>query len=115
MPITRALIGKTTPIWDRMSQDIKPICGKPKIRHACRTKSITGSPPLLSAYGQPQAQCLSPGLAPDPSGIDRRRITAAVVNCKYANAHGGLNGKKTLIVGGYIDVFLVEPSIDRSR
>ncbi|MEO6255888.1 MAG: pilus assembly protein TadG-related protein [Sphingomicrobium sp.] len=79
------------------------------------TNSISGSSPQLSQYGQPQAKCLSPGLAPDPAGIDRRRITAAVVNCRYANAHGGLNGKKTLIVGGYIDVFLVEPSIARSR
>ncbi len=27
----------------------------------------------------------------------------------------GLNGKKTLPVAGFIDVFLVEPSIDRTR
>ena len=79
------------------------------------TKSISGTSPLLSAYGQPQTQCLAPGVAPDPSGTDRRRITAAVVNCRYANANGGLNGKKTLVVAGYIDVFLVEPSVTRTR
>jgi hypothetical protein len=62
------------------------------------------------AFGAPQ--CVLPGLAPDPAGIDRRRITAAVVNCHAAPA---LNGKKTLKVAGYVDVFLVEPSVDRTR
>lgn len=79
------------------------------------TKAIAGSSPSVSAYGQPQAQCLAPGLAPDPTGIDRRRITAAVVNCRIVSNTTGLNGKKTLPVAGFIDVFLVEPSIDRSK
>jgi hypothetical protein len=70
----------------------------------------------LTAYPTPQAgKCLAPGLAPDPAGIDRRRITAAVVNCRKAAADKLLNGKKSIPTAGYIDVFLVEPSIDRYR
>lgn len=75
-------------------------------------KAGTGA---YTQYGQPQNRCLAPGLAPDPSGIDRRRITAAVVNCRRVAATTGLNGKKTLPVAGFIDVFLVEPSIDRTK
>jgi len=70
----------------------------------------------LSAYSTPQTgQCVAPGLAPDPSGIDRRRISAAVVNCRRVSVTPGLNGKKSIPVAGFIDVFLVEPSIDRTR
>jgi hypothetical protein len=77
------------------------------------TTSLTGSSPLQSEYGPAQNQCLGPGLVPDPAGTDRRRITAAVINC---HAAGDLNGKqKKLDVAGYVDVFLVEPSIARSR
>jgi len=68
-----------------------------------------------TAYGQPQNRCLAPGVAPDAAGIDRRRITAAVVNCRRVAATTGLNGKKNLPVAGFIDVFLVEPSIDRDK
>lgn len=69
-----------------------------------------------SAYPTPQTgQCLAPGLAPDPAGIDRRRITAAVVNCRRVSQTTGLNGKKTLPVAGFIDVFLVEPVIGRNK
>jgi Flp pilus assembly protein TadG len=66
----------------------------------------------FKAFGQPQNQCLAPGLAPDPAGIDRRRITAAVVNC---HAVPGLNGKKTLPVAGFIDLFLSEPVAARTK
>ncbi|NUT01428.1 MAG: hypothetical protein HOP96_10665 [Sphingomonas sp.] len=66
-------------------------------------------------FGQPSNRCLAPGLDPDPAGIDRRRITAAVVNCRRVAATTGLNGKKTIPVAGFIDVFLVEPSLDRTR
>jgi hypothetical protein len=69
----------------------------------------------FTQWGQPQNKCLAPGLAPNPSGIDRRRITAAVVNCISVAASTGLNGKKTLPVAGFIDVFLTEPSVDRRR
>ncbi|HET6942703.1 MAG TPA: pilus assembly protein TadG-related protein [Sphingomicrobium sp.] len=63
-------------------------------------------------YSSPQSTCLAPGVDPNPSGTDRRRITAAVVNC---HAAPNLNGKRTLTVAGFIDVFLVEPSIARRR
>lgn len=66
-------------------------------------------------WGQPQTKCLAPGLDPDPAGTDRRRITAAVVNCRRIAATTGLNGKKTLPVAGFIDVFLTEPSLDRTK
>jgi hypothetical protein len=61
---------------------------------------------------------MPPGVAPDPSGTDRRRITAAVINCHASPALNGkkkLNGKQTLTVAGFIDVFLTEPSLDRTR
>ena len=70
----------------------------------------------LTAYSTPQAgRCVAPGLAPDPSGIDRRRISAAVVNCRRVSQTPGLNGQKSIPVAGFIDVFLVEPSIDRTK
>lgn len=69
----------------------------------------------FTQWGQPQNKCLAPGLAPDPAGTDRRRITAAVVNCRRVAATTGLNGKKTLPVAGFIDVFLTEPSLDRTK
>ncbi len=63
------------------------------------------------AYGAPQ--CELPAVPPDPAGEDRRRITAAVVNCHSQSS--SLNGKKTLKVAGYSDIFLVEPSVARTR
>lgn len=70
----------------------------------------------FTAYNTPQAgQCVAPGLAPDPVGIDRRRISAAVVNCRKVSQNNGLKGKKSIPVAGFIDVFLVEPSMDRTK
>jgi len=80
-----------------------------------RLPSKTGSGGL-SAYSTPQTgQCEAPGLAPNPTGIDRRRISAAVVNCSIVSKTSGLNGKNSIPVAGFIDVFLVEPSIDRTK
>jgi Flp pilus assembly protein TadG len=42
---------------------------------------------------------------------DRRVLTAAVVNCTAGNVHGAV----TIAPIGWIDMFLVEPSINRSR
>ncbi len=65
------------------------------------------------AYGTPQTGvCNPPGIVPNTNGIDRRRMTAAVVNCR---AYGRINGRRNLPVAGYIDVFLVEPSLNRTR
>jgi Flp pilus assembly protein TadG len=78
-----------------------------------QTKAGQGS---TNAYPTPQTgSCLAPGLAPNPTGSDRRKITAAVVNCRVVSQTTGLNGKKTLPVAGYIDVFLVEPVINREK
>lgn len=66
-----------------------------------------------AAYGTPQAGvCNPPGIAPDTNGIDRRRLTAAVVNCR---ALGKINGRRSLPVAAYMDVFLVEPTLARTK
>ena len=49
------------------------------------------------------------GAAPGPTQPDRRLLPVAVVNCT------GLTGKKPIVPIDWIDVFLVEPSIDRER
>lgn len=80
------------------------------------TKQVTAANANLAAYSTPQAgQCNYPGIAPNANNIDRRRLTAAVVNCRLADKNKQLNGKKTIPVAGYIDVFMVEPSIDRTK
>ncbi len=77
------------------------------------TKSITGSSPALASHSTPETgKCLYPGLAPNSGGIDRRRVTAAVVNCR---AYGRINGRRSIPVASYIDVFLVEPSLNRKQ
>lgn len=65
------------------------------------------------AYNRPVAgMCRAPGLTPGPTTVDRRRISTAVVNC-IAN---GVNGSENdLPVVAWIDVFLVEPSLDRRK
>ena len=66
-----------------------------------------------AAYGTPQpGVCNPPGIAPGTNGIDRRRMTAAVVNCR---AYGRINGRKTIPVAAFMDIFLVEPTLDRKK
>jgi len=80
----------------------------PAARLAKKNSGTSG----LAAYGTPQAGiCNPPGISPS-TGQDRRRMTAAVVNC---HAYGKINGRKSLPIAGYIDVFLVEPSIARTK
>lgn len=76
-----------------------------------------------TAYSQPQAgKCLAMpdppyGAVPVDDGIDRRRITVAVLNCTaLVKKYGSLNNK-TLEVGrgNWVDVFLVEPSLNRNK
>lgn len=79
---------------------------------ATRLTSKASSTSGWSAYGTPQAGvCNPPGIAPTTSDVDRRRLTAAVVNCR---AYGSINGRKTLPVAAYMDVFLVEPTMTRN-
>jgi Flp pilus assembly protein TadG len=69
----------------------------------------------LVSYGKPQcspAQGYGSGLVPDPTTPDRRRISIAVVNCLANNVHGNSTG---VPVEEFIDVFLVEPSLNRAR
>jgi Flp pilus assembly protein TadG len=77
-----------------------------------------GSPPNAAQdYDSPVCSPLqSPatnGVVPSSTAGDRRRISAAVVNCHAWNVHGG--GGTTYGVTKWIDMFLVEPSLNRDR
>ena len=73
------------------------------------------------AYTQPQpgdgaALAASPyGLVPG-SQLDRRRLSVAVLNCSALQAkYGNSLNNRELEVGNWIDIFLVEPAVARSR
>lgn len=67
-----------------------------------------------SAYSTPQTGvCLAPGITPGGTSVDRRRISAAVLNCKALGVNGG--GNTVYPVATWMDVFLVEPSIGRTK
>jgi Flp pilus assembly protein TadG len=73
--------------------------------HMPTTRSVGSN---LNTY--PAAICTAPGLSP-PVDQDRRRISAAVVNCVAE----GVRGNSTNIrVESWVDLFLVEPSLARS-
>jgi Flp pilus assembly protein TadG len=58
-------------------------------------------------HGNATPVCRSPGVTPGPTQVDRRRISAAVINCRAQ----GLNGSESDVpVLRWIDFFLVEPS-----
>jgi Flp pilus assembly protein TadG len=64
----------------------------------------------LTSHGSPV--CSPPGITPSTTQIDRRVLSAAVINC----ASQGLNGRETNVqVARWIDLFLVEPSVPRPR
>ena len=78
-----------------------------------RDPSATGG--TLVSYGLPQcsaAQGYGSGQIPGPSTTDRRRISVAVVNCLANSVNGAASG---VPVEKWIDVFLVEPSVNRAR
>ncbi|OAP31416.1 MULTISPECIES: pilus assembly protein TadG-related protein [unclassified Sphingobium] len=52
------------------------------------------------------------GITPSSAGIDRRRISVAVLNCYALKLHGKTTGIKP---PKWLDVFLVEPSIARGK
>ena len=52
----------------------------------------------------------TPGIAASTSQPDRRRISAAVLNCQALNVHGKT---ENVSVPTWLDLFLVEPSLDR--
>ena len=53
------------------------------------------------------------GIVPGGSNVDRRRISAAVINCSAWNVHGG--GNTVYPVIKWMELFLVEPSLQRNR
>ena len=65
-----------------------------------------GQPVKLFAYHD--ARC-APGLGAGANQKDRRLLTAAVVNC----TSGGVQGSSHIDPIGWVDLFLVEPSIAR--
>ena len=50
------------------------------------------------------------GITPSSAGVDRRRISVAVLNCNALKLHGKTSGIDPV---KWLDVFLVEPSTDR--
>jgi Flp pilus assembly protein TadG len=78
-------------------------------------KSEIGSTATKTGYGSkvaytaPQNTCLAPGIS-DP---EKRRMSVAIVNCNAQN--GKINGTDTVKVAKWVDVFMVEPSVDRER
>ncbi|MCF8709403.1 pilus assembly protein TadG-related protein [Rhizorhapis sp. SPR117] len=56
--------------------------------------------------------CRGTGITPGGTNVDRRRISAAVLNCEAL----GLNGQESNVpVLKWVDLFLVEPSYQRRR
>ena len=69
----------------------------------------------LVAYGAPQcsaAEGYGTGVIPAATVVDRRRISSAVVNCVQQNLRGAATN---LPVVKWIDLFLVQPSLNRTR
>jgi Flp pilus assembly protein TadG len=59
-----------------------------------------------------QPVCSPPGVIPDESNVDRRVLTVAVVNCTAE----GVKGKTPdVTVTKWIDIFLTEPSLARTK
>lgn len=65
--------------------------------------------PVCSSLQTPSTS----GTVPGGTNVDRRRISAAVLNCNAYNVHGG--GNTVYPVLKWIDLFLVEPSVNRDR
>lgn len=67
-----------------------------------------------TAYGSPICWSGTPsgGITPGGSNVDRRRISAAIVNCQQ----NSVNGSSTNVpVVKWVELFLVEPSANRTR
>jgi len=65
-----------------------------------------------SRTGYSYPVCRAPGIMPGGDNVDRRRISAAVVNCEAQNLNGSETGVGVL---KWVDLFLVEPSVQRRR
>jgi Flp pilus assembly protein TadG len=81
-------------------------------------RQVGGTTPSTPvSYGQPVCSPLQTpatnGIVPGGSNVDRRRISAAVINCHAYDVHGG--GGTVYPVLKWIEYFLVEPSLQRPR
>jgi Flp pilus assembly protein TadG len=65
--------------------------------------------PVCSALQTPSTS----GIVPGGTNVDRRRISAAVLNCRAYNVHGGSNTVYPVLK--WLELFLVEPSLQRNR
>ena len=70
-------------------------------------QSMTGN---KNGYSYPV--CRGGGVVPGETTVDRRRISAAVINCDALNLSGSESGVPVL---KWVDLFLVEPSYQRRR
>ncbi|WP_324829174.1 pilus assembly protein TadG-related protein [Qipengyuania zhejiangensis] len=76
---------------------------------------VLGGPNANSAYGTPQCSAskgFGAGTEPSTTVADRRRLSVAVINCKALDVKG--NSKDVAVVE-FMDVFLVQPSLNRAR
>jgi Flp pilus assembly protein TadG len=80
---------------------------------ASRAMATGGNPPTDhdGPVCSPLQSPASNGVVPGGSNVDRRRISAAVLNCNAHNVHGG--GGTVYPVLKWVEMFLVEPSLNR--
>jgi Flp pilus assembly protein TadG len=79
-----------------------------ELAHTSTADKLQG--PFSSKTGYSYPVCTIPGITPNATTVDRRRISAAVLNCKALGLTGHESGQPVL---KWIDMFLVEPSFDR--
>jgi Flp pilus assembly protein TadG len=77
---------------------------------ATRLRSNVNGGSGLTSVSQPV--CSPPGVIPSATDIDRRVLSVAVINCAAENVHGRTDD---VDVAKWIDIFLVEPSVARTR
>lgn len=76
------------------------------------TSRLSATPQVGSKRAYSTPVCLAPGIVPGGSNVDRRRISAAVINCDARN----ISPSDTNIpVLKWVDLFLVEPSFARDK
>ncbi|WP_336985680.1 pilus assembly protein TadG-related protein [Altererythrobacter aquiaggeris] len=76
---------------------------------------VLGGPSAVSAYGSPVCSAgkgYGSGQVPATNVSDRRRLSVAVINCEAENVAGKSLDKR---VTAFMDIFLVQPSLDRDR
>lgn len=73
------------------------------------TKIAIGKP-VCSPAQSDAGVSYGPGTIPGPTSPDRRKISVAVVNCVAQNVGGNSEGLETV---GFLEAFLVEPSLAR--